>query len=93
MQATLALFGFLFGVGAFAFTGRWLWLAGALLLLANWPFTLLVIMPANKRLKATPEDGAGVETLMLLKRWGKLHVWRNALGTAATACLFWAALR
>src|SRR4030081_2145697 len=47
MQAPLALIGFLLGLLAWWQTGRWPWLLGAALLVANWPYTLVVIMPTN----------------------------------------------
>jgi uncharacterized membrane protein len=51
-------------------------------MLANWPWTLLVIMPVNKRLKA----GAGEETTSLLNRWARLHAVRTLLSFAAMTC-------
>src|SRR5262249_26431563 len=52
MQASLALASALFGLLAFWLTRDWRWLGGALLIFANWPYTLLVILPINKRLEA-----------------------------------------
>ena len=62
MQAGLALVAAAFGLLAFWMTRDWRWLVGALLILANWPYTLLVILPVNKRLNATPLDAATGET-------------------------------
>jgi hypothetical protein len=93
MQAGLALLG-----GALALWTWWhslnqLWLIGALLLLANWPFTLLVILPVNRKLEATPLGTAGPETRALLESWGRLHLIRSDLGGAAAlvmlAAFFW----
>ena len=84
MQASLALVSTAFGLLAFWMTRDWRWLAGALVILANWPYTLLVILPVNKRLNATPLDAANGETRDMIKTWGKLHAWRGALGLAAT---------
>src|SRR5262245_21505310 len=53
MQASLAVIGFLFGTLACWQTGRLAFLAGALILVANWPYTLIAIMPTNARLMAT----------------------------------------
>jgi hypothetical protein len=88
MQAALALAGGLLGFWVWWHSLNLLWLIAALLLLANWPFTLLVILPVNRRLEATPAGAAGAETRELLERWGRLHVIRADLGgTAALVML------
>lgn len=92
MQATLALVGFVLGFLEWLVSGELAWLLGALLLLANWPFTLFVIMPVNKILMATPIDQAGPQSRALIERWGQLHAVRTALGAAATAVFIWAAI-
>src|SRR5712691_412086 len=58
MQASLALASALFGLLAFWLTHDWRWMGGALLIFANWPYTLLVILPVNKRLEATRPEAA-----------------------------------
>lgn len=92
MQATLALVGFVLGFLEWLVSGELAWLLGSLLLLANWPFTLFVIMPVNKILMATPIDQAGPQSRALIERWGQLHAVRTALGAAATAVFIWAAI-
>src|SRR3954447_4459829 len=47
MQASLAVVGFLCGAAAWWQTGRLAFLFGAVVLLINWPYTLLGIMPTN----------------------------------------------
>ena len=74
-------------------TGDWRWLLGAALLIANWPYTLIAIMPTNNRLMAMPLDQAGPESRTLIERWGRLHAVRTALGFLATATFLWASLR
>ena len=91
MQASLAVIGFVLGVLAWWQTGGWLWLIGALVLLANWPYTLLVIMPTNNTLMATDPAQANLETRRLIQKWASLHAVRTALGLAATL-IFIAAL-
>jgi hypothetical protein len=90
MQASLALASALFGLLAFWFTRDWRWFAGALLIFANWPYTLLVILPVNKRLEMTAADKASAETRALIETWGRLHAGRSALGIAATLVYLWA---
>jgi hypothetical protein len=60
---------------------------GAIVMVLNWPWTLLVIMPTNNRLMATTDSGATPDVRMLVKTWGRLHAVRSALGVAA-ALLF-----
>jgi Domain of unknown function (DUF1772) len=90
MQASLALASALFGLLAFWFTRDWRWFAGAVLIFANWPYTLLVILPVNKRLEMTAADKASAETRALIETWGRLHAGRSVLGIAATLVYLWA---
>ena len=92
MQATLAVVGFLLGVGAWWATGDMMWLAGAVVLLANWPYTLLIIMPVNHKLNAIELDHAGPDSRALIVRWGGLHARRTMLGFIATGLFLWAIL-
>lgn len=84
MQAPLAAIGFLLGVLAWWQTANWLWLLGALVLVANWPYTLIGIMPVNRRLMATRPDDADAASTALIAQWGLLHGIRTALGVSAT---------
>jgi len=93
MQAPLALIGFLLGIIAARSEMDWQWLAGALLLLANWPFTLIAILPTNKLLmEITPQD-ADQKSRELIEKWGRLHMVRTALGATATLFFLWASLK
>lgn len=92
MQASLAVIGFALGILEWIVTGNWLWGLGALLLVANWPYTLFVIMPVNKELEATPNDAAGPATRALIQHWGTLHGWRTGLGAASLLAFLWASL-
>ena len=93
MQAPLAMIGFVLGIFAGLQTGDWLWLIGALVLVANWPFTIFVIMPTNKKLMAIDPQNAGPDVRPLMTKWGTLHAVRTLLGFAAMALFLAAALR
>jgi len=92
MQAPLAVLGFALGLLAWWRTGHGAWLLGAVLLVANWPYTLLAIMPTNRRLMGTEPAGAGPESRALIERWAALHAGRTALGGAATVIFLWASI-
>jgi len=93
MQAPLAILGFLFGLLAWWQVGGWLWLLGAILMIANWPYTLLGIMPTNNQLMATEPAAAGSDTRKLIQTWAELHAVRTALGFAAVLAFLWASVR
>jgi len=84
MQAPLAAIGCLFGLIAWWQSGHLAFLAGALLMIGNLPWTLLVIMPTNSALMALDASRPAPQTRELVVRWGKLHAVRSTLGALAT---------
>ena len=83
MQAPLAVVGSLS-----AFISWWLdrslpWIIGGVLLLLIIPFTLVVILPTNKRLESQELDSKSEEAGSLLRRWGRLHAVRSILSGVA----------
>ncbi|WP_424139606.1 DUF1772 domain-containing protein [Roseomonas chloroacetimidivorans] len=92
IQAGLAVLGGAAGLFAWYELRDWQWIAGSVLLLANWPFTLFIIMPTNRRLLAMRPQEAGPESRSLLLRWGGLHNVRSALGFVASLLFVWGLL-
>jgi hypothetical protein len=90
MQASLAMVGGLFGLAAYFIALDWRWVLGAIVLLANWPYTIFAIMPINRRLMDTAPEAATAETRLMIERWGALHAGRSALGLVATLIYLWA---
>lgn len=89
IQSGLAIASGLAGVAAWYLSRDWQWLGGSLVMLANWPFTLLVILPVNKRLMSMEPSEAGAESRSMLVKWGGLHNIRSALGTASIGLFLW----
>ena len=90
MQASLAALS-----GAFGLVAAWqaqhvLWLLGAVLILTNWPYTLLIIKPVNDQLNAIDNNAANAAARALLIKWARLHGVRTALGVLATGVFMWA---
>jgi Anthrone oxygenase len=89
MQASLALLAGAFGVVAAFQTGDWRWWPGAVLILANWPYTLTVIKPVNDQLNAIAPKDAGPASRALIMKWARLHAVRTALGILAAGAYIW----
>jgi hypothetical protein len=89
MQASLAALGFLAAITAWALGGGLVVLLGGLVLALVIPFTLLVILPTNKRLLDPELDRGSAETALLLTRWGRLHAVRSVASGLAFGLLLW----
>src|SRR5262245_51343753 len=58
MQSSLAIISGVLGMLAYFGTWDWRWLFGALLILANWRYTIGVVLLLNEGLAATPSESA-----------------------------------
>jgi Domain of unknown function (DUF1772) len=83
MQAPLAVVGCIFGLIAWWHTRDPGFLIGAILMIANWPWTLLGIMPTNHALMAVDAANPTPQIRPLMVKWGSLHAVRSVLGLLA----------
>lgn len=90
MQSSLAVISGGFGLAAAWLSQDLRWILGAVLILANWPYTLIGIMPTNRKLNAIAPDAADHASRALIETWGRLHGVRTVLGSAATLAFLWA---
>ncbi len=89
LQASLALVGSVAGaIAAWKYSDTNLLLA-SLLLVAVVPFTLIVILPTNKRLLDPSLDPKSAQAIALLNRWGRLHAVRSVLSFLALVIFLW----
>src|SRR3989442_15601460 len=77
MQARLAVIGSLAALISWWFDRSLAWLVGGLLLLLIIPFTLVVILPTNRRLESRELDLRSEEAGSLLRPGGPLHSVRS----------------
>jgi hypothetical protein len=92
MQAPLAIVAMAAGLSRGAYGGA-IWFAGAALIGAVVPFTLLVIAPTNRRLLDPARDRRSADTRALLEAWGRLHAVRSALSLISSMLFIWAVTR
>jgi hypothetical protein len=83
MQVTSAALGLLSSVAAWLDGAAFWWLVAGVLLGSVIPFTLIAILPTNKRLLSPTLDKRSVEAERLLARWGALHAVRSVLSGVA----------
>ena len=79
MQAGLATTGLLSATGAWIQGSGGLWLIGGILLGLVIPFTLLVVLPTNRKLLAPDVANDSEVARRLLDRWARLHAVRSVL--------------
>jgi len=80
MQASLAAIGFLTAAIGWLMGSGWWWLVGGIFLVSVIPFTLIAIMPTNKKLLDPNLDRESELATRLLTRWNRLHSVRTLLG-------------
>jgi Domain of unknown function (DUF1772) len=90
MQVSTAVASGLLALAAAWIAWDWRWLAGAVAILANIPYTLIAIQPVNKALMTNGPGAAGTQTRALVEQWAVLHAGRTLLGLIATALFLWA---
>ena len=83
MQASLAAVGGLAGIADWARGHGALSIVAGLLMGGVIAFTLVVILPTNKRLLDPTLDPGSDEATVLLTRWGRLHTVRTAASLIA----------
>lgn len=83
MQATCAALGLLSSIAAWLAGASFWWLVAGVLLGSVIPFTLIVILPTNKRLLSPTLDRRSLEAERLLARWNALHAVRSVLSGLA----------
>jgi hypothetical protein len=84
-QAGAAALALVSGLAAWILSGRWALGAAGVLVGAAIPFTLIAVMPTNRRLNEPTIPAA--EAAELLRRWGRLHWVRTVLGVLALLIL------
>jgi hypothetical protein len=84
MQVSLAILATFCGVLRWLLEGGSIWLWGAVCILAVIPFTVIVILPINKKLLEPGRDLRSEETRDLLEAWGRLHAIRSVLSLFAS---------
>jgi Cu/Ag efflux pump CusA len=92
MQATCAAVGLLASIAAWFAGANVLWLVAGVFLGAVIPFTLIVILPTNKRLLSPELDRRSAEAERLLARWAKLHAVRSMLSGLALLLFLYLAI-
>lgn len=90
MQASLAIVGGVLAIIAYVMLSDWRWLLAAVLIVANWPYTLICIKPTNDALKRMQPSTAASDARRAVETWGKLHAGRSGLGAAAVLACIWA---
>lgn len=93
LQGAMTVIAGLLGLLAWYLNRSWLWLAGGLLMLVNWPWTLLMIAPINDQLTVMPATEAIGAARKLVEQWGQLHGMRTLISFTAMVTFLAALVR
>lgn len=91
LQGGLAVLSGIAGFASAWLTGNWCWAIGAVLMIANWPYTIFGILPLNNQLNAIDPRDARPASRAMLERWNKLHAFRTILSGLAVLVYLWVA--
>jgi uncharacterized membrane protein len=83
LQASLAIVACLSALSSWWVNGELGWLAGAILIGSVVPFTLIVILPANKKLLDPALDQSSEKARRLLVLWARLRAVRTVCSLVA----------
>jgi hypothetical protein len=92
LQASLAAVGLVSSVAAWFAGAAFRWVVAGVLLGSVIPYTLIVILPTNKRLLGPLLGTRSEETERLLARWGRLHAVRSVLSGLALLLFLYLAI-
>ena len=93
MQVPLAIVSLLSSLAVWYFDHVRLFLVSGLLIGSVIPFTLLVILPTNKKLEQPGIENDVDQTSQLLARWNHLHLVRTILSLCSFAVMLFAILK
>ena len=91
LQGSLTVIAGIAGLAAWWLLRDWRFGLGGMLMLANWPWTLVMIAPINTALGAILPASAGPQSQQLIADWGAVHNGRVALSLLALLLYLWAA--
>ena len=83
MQVLLAAISFLSSLSAWLINPNISWLIGGIFIVIVIPFTVVFILPTNKKLLDSSLDKDSEYAKQLLNRWGRLHAVRSILSLAS----------
>ena len=92
MQATCAAVGLVSSLAAWLVGASFWWPVAGVLLGSVIQFTLIAILPTNKRLLSPELDRRSDEAERLLARWGRLHAVRTILSGIALMLFLYLAI-
>ena len=93
LQGTLTILAGLCGLATWWFIRDWRFLAGGVFMLANWPWTLLVIAPINTALTGIDPASVSEVSRALIQDWGQVHAARTVFALFATLLFTWGLAR